>query len=57
MYFRRHSSEWTEKHLPKPLYILLAVISLVVILIIGWFMTFLFEFLSAYANAVLSMYQ
>ena len=57
IYFRRHmSAESAEKKLPKPLYILLAIVSIVVILLIGWCSTKVVSAMSDAANNVLELY-
>lgn len=56
MFNRFRSAESVEKKLPKPLYIILAVISLLVISLVGFYITRLFEYLSIYADNVLKLY-
>lgn len=57
IYFRRHmSTESAEKKLPKPLYILLAVVSIIVILLIGWCSAKVIGAMSDAATNVLELY-
>lgn len=50
------STESAEKKLPKPLYILLAVVSIIVILLIGWCSAKVIGAMSDAATNVLELY-
>lgn len=56
IWYRYRSSESAEKKLPKPIYIGLAVIYLLIILLFGFFSNTLFGSIKDGSESVLKMY-